>query len=163
MDTAVIQSAWDAHREQLLGYAMSLTRDHDAAEDIVQESYTRLAREISNGRAPRHPRAWLYKVARNVHISDCRRQRTRANRVSVAPVEDWVDSAEEQVMRVEQRQELDLLLGALPPAERVPLVMAALGYRANEIAVVVGCAENAVRTRMCRLRKRLRTEELDIA
>jgi DNA-directed RNA polymerase specialized sigma24 family protein len=82
--------------------------------------------------------------------------------VSVVPPDDWVVSAEEEVMRGEQRHELDELLSPLSPAERVPLVMAALGYRANEIALVVGCAENAVRTRMCRLRRRLRAEGQDI-
>jgi RNA polymerase sigma-70 factor, ECF subfamily len=156
MDTTVVSEAYEAHRHQLHGYLTSITRDRDAAEDLLQESYGRLLREVQAGRSPDHPRAWLYQVGRNLAISRGRHLRVaeRTNGRLAAPGSDT--SAEETAVLREAGAELRAALAELHPDDRRALLMAAQGYSGAEIAQATGRSENCVRTRICRARMRLR-------
>jgi len=152
-----IERAYDAHHVSLCAYLASLTRDLAAAEDVTQEAYVRLAREIGQGRVPDNVRAWLFQVGRNLVIKDARRRKT-ADRHRTTELEPRAPSAEDAVLQGERASELHKVLAHLDPIDRRSLVMAALGYSGAEIGVAVGRSENAVRTRLCRARARLRLE-----
>jgi len=58
------------YERPLVRYAQSITGDLEAARDVVQETFIKLARgEMKDGAAPeehaRHTEAWLFTVARN--------------------------------------------------------------------------------------------------
>ena len=42
-----ILHAYEAHQRELATFAYAITRDADAVEDLVQESFLRLVREVS--------------------------------------------------------------------------------------------------------------------
>ncbi|HUG47562.1 MAG TPA: sigma-70 family RNA polymerase sigma factor [Candidatus Limnocylindria bacterium] len=156
MQTDITGKAYDAHHEQLYGYLVSITRDGDVAHDVVQETFARYAREVQLKGAPRETRAWLFRVARNLVISQGRRQQVAAR--SLGRLYDWSiePSAEEECLVRERRRELELALAETSPADRAALLMAAQGYSGAQIARAVGISEAAVRTRLCRARGRLR-------
>lgn len=54
--------------------ALSLTRNHADAEDLVQDTLLRAYRSIDRFDG-RHPRAWLLTILRNAHINRQRRPR----------------------------------------------------------------------------------------
>jgi len=68
-----VSLAYQLHASELHRFAVRRLRDTTAAEDIVHESYLRLAVEARSGRFPRQPRAWLYRTALNLVISGARR------------------------------------------------------------------------------------------
>ena len=45
-----------------------LTKDRDVSEDLVQESFLRLVKEL-NGRSPENVSAWLFRVCANLAVS----------------------------------------------------------------------------------------------
>ena len=49
--TRIVEAAWTEHGPALTAYLTSLTRDPSAAEDIAQEAFLRLTREVGGGRA----------------------------------------------------------------------------------------------------------------
>ena len=57
-----IDRAYREHAARLKGFAMTLTRDPDAADDLVQEAFIRLVREMQAGRPPDNVGAWLHRV-----------------------------------------------------------------------------------------------------
>lgn len=63
------EHAADVHRADLLAFVRRLTHDHDAAQDIVQETLLRAWRhpELAD-RPPPAVRAWLFTVARRLVI-----------------------------------------------------------------------------------------------
>src|SRR5262249_28528500 len=61
-----VSAAFRAHRDELFTFLARTTRDDDEAEDLVQETFLRLAREARAGRVPDQVRAWLYRVASNL-------------------------------------------------------------------------------------------------
>jgi RNA polymerase sigma-70 factor, ECF subfamily len=157
---AFFEEACYVEREQFSNYIAKLTRDRELAEDLVQESYARLVSEIKAGRPPGNPRAWLYRVARNLAISGCRRQFVAARaapklRAACSP------SAEEYAVVHEAVRELDAELRRFCWLDRTSVLMAAEGYSRADIAQVVGRSEGAVRTRICRARQRLRMRLVD--
>lgn len=158
METAFVGQAYDAYHDQLHRYLAAMTRDGEAAQDLVHESFMRLTREVRAGRAPDNPRAWLYRVGRNLVISGARRQVVADRSRDRLVQRDNTASAEDQYVWRESGSELSTLLGRLDPIDRTALLMAAEGYSGAEIARRVGRSENAVRTRMCRARSRLRQE-----
>ncbi len=156
MDTTMVGQAYESYRQQLYGYLVSLTHNGDVAQDIVQETFARLALEVQQGRTPLQPRGWLYRVARNLVISRGRRQQV-AERLQIRLIDDRLSaSAEEQFLLHERKQELRGALAEAGSIDRKALLMAAAGYSAADIGGVVGLSESAVRTRLCRARSRLR-------
>jgi RNA polymerase sigma factor (sigma-70 family) len=156
METALVVQAYDAYHDQLHRYLAAMTRDGEQAQDLVHESFMRLTREVRAGRAPDNPRAWLYRVGRNLVISGARRQQVAERNRDRLVQRDYTASAEDQYVWRESGSELRALLGQLDWIDRTSLLMAAEGYSGAEIARIVGRSENAVRTRMCRARTRLR-------
>jgi RNA polymerase sigma factor (sigma-70 family) len=158
MENIFVVDAYTEHRGALYGYLVALTRDVDIAEDAVQEAFTRLTREVRADRAPDNVRAWLFQVGRNL-ITSAGRHRQVVDRYQPRLVELGDHrSAEEQWLEVEEGRRLHALLANLDAVDRRSLMMAALGYSGAEIGQAIGRSENAVRTRLCRARSRLRAE-----
>ena len=155
--TDFTSEAFDAHHHHLRRYLTSITRDPDVADDVAQEVYARLVREVGRSRAPHDMPGWLLRVGRNLVIDRGRRRqvdikvRGRFRENSVGP------SAEDEYLLREDGLELDRLLARLGSTDRTALKMAAQGYSGAEIAAALGISEGAVRTRLSRARGRLRT------
>ena len=152
-----LASIYDACSRDVFGYVASLTRDRDAAEDIVQEAFARLARERSTGRLIDEPRAWLYRVCTNLAFSRSRR-RSIADRwqAALGRSSDVQEAAEDTVLRRERSVELHQALAKLPAEHRAALLLAADGFSGQEIAVIVGRSEGATRNMLWRSRVTLK-------
>jgi RNA polymerase sigma-70 factor (ECF subfamily) len=157
-ESVVVDRAYEAYRFELLAHLRSITRDGQAAEDLLHESYVRLITELRNGRAPLNARAWLFTVARNLAFSRGRRHEVAMRKASELPRPASVRSAEDQYVDVEALHFMGALLADIDATDRLCLLMAAHGYGSAEIARRVGSTSNAVRTRMCRARQRLRAK-----
>lgn len=156
-----IDAIYDAQAGPLRRWLTARVRDPDAAEDIAQEAFVRLVREIQRGRAPLEPGAWLHRVASNLATSRGRRLTVadrHARRVGSPSLEP---GPEVTVLDDETRDLLDAALADLRPSERAAVVLAASGHRGPEIASRIGRTEGATRTLLCRVRARLRVRLLE--
>lgn len=152
-----VSVAYAAYATALHRFAASRSRDPNAADDIVQEAFLRLALEARTRGFPREPRAWLYRVAANLIVSRARhaavaRRQVERDRIDVA----FDDSPETSFLAAERWRSLGVALDAARPDGRQGLVMAAEGYSAREIALTLGRTEAATRTLLCRARKDVR-------
>jgi RNA polymerase sigma-70 factor, ECF subfamily len=155
-DGLALTALYEAHRAELLGFLLKMTRDREAAEDLLQETFIRLIREARAGRLPDAVRPWLYRVAANAAIS-----RSRHGAVWNRLVPRLVDRREPErpdaeLLRAERDTELHAALASLPPDGRAALLLAAQGFNGHEIATSIGRTEGATRTLLCRSRVRLR-------
>lgn len=156
-----IDAIYHAHAGPLRRWLTARVRDPDVAEDIAQEAFVRLVREIQRDRAPLEPAAWLHRVAANLATSRGRRITVadrHARRVGTPSVEP---GPEVSVLDDEIRDLLDAALADLRPSERAAVVLAACGHRGPEIASRIGRTEGATRTLLCRVRARLRVRLLE--
>jgi RNA polymerase sigma-70 factor (ECF subfamily) len=142
--------------------ALSITRSHADAEDLVQDTLLRAYRAIDRFDG-RHPRAWLLTILRNAHINRARRRRPDllhdpeevGRRAAID--EDTSSRPEEAAMAGVLDEHLGAALDALPFKFRqaVDLIdVTDLSYQ--EAAAVLGVPVGTVMSRLSRGRKRLR-------
>jgi RNA polymerase sigma factor (sigma-70 family) len=156
---SVLEAAYDAHQREIYSFALRSTRDPDAAEDIAQEAFVRLLRELTEGRPPDNVRAWLYRVASNLAINAARRT-SALDRVRhiVARPEATIESPERSAVQRERDRAVEAALRRLSPDARTGLLLAAKGFSGREIAEAIGRSELATRSLMCRARLDLREQ-----
>src|SRR6187431_1803794 len=157
---AIVGTAYRTHSGSLQRYLESLTRDPSTGEDLTQDAFERLMREVHAGRVPDDIGGWLHRVGHNLAMSRGRRISVADRRRSELVVSDWAPSPESlTVAGEEQRAVGDALLG-LGHVDRHALILASQGYHGAEIARSIGRTDLATRTLLCRARAKVRAQML---
>ena len=151
----VVADAYDTHRRELYAFALRASRDPDVAEELVQEAFLRLVREVEH-RRPDNVRAWLYRVTANLVLSRGRRLSVSDRWQHLLVARDTPEEPEAVAIRREGIGNLEAALGGLSRDARTALLLAASGFSGVEIAATIGRTDAATRTLMCRARLRMR-------
>lgn len=146
----------------LLRYARTLTRDEDAAEDLVQETIVKALARADSFRGSSSPATWLHTILRNTFLDQTRRPREVFVGDLVEDVEQrWRDhtytvDAEAVVARAETRAELLDALARLPMIYQVAVLLHdAEGMTMADIAEIEGIGLPAAKQRLRRGRMML--------
>jgi RNA polymerase sigma-70 factor (ECF subfamily) len=153
---AEIQAAYELNQRDLFSFALSLTRDPVAAEDIVQEAFLRLIDQAARVSVPDVPRAWLFTVCTNLVRSRARRGRVVNRFRHLLGRESGIESADSPVLRRETRDRVARALAELPSDQRAVFLLAAEGLNGPEIAAAIGRSHGATRQLLYRARTSLR-------
>lgn len=155
-DATFVLEAFEEHQQKLTSFAYAMTRDRDAADDLVQESFLRLVKEVNAGRPPDNVAAWLFRVCSNLAMSRGRRITTVHKFLRVARSGSDAPPADIDILRREEHAALLDGLAQISGEARAALLMAAQGFSGREIAEAVGRSEVATRAMMFRAREKLR-------
>lgn len=148
----IVAAAYDAFERALYAFALGITHSGTAAEDLVQESFLRLVREVQAGRAPDNVRAWLYRVCANLATSRGRRATVATRYLPFLVSREVGETPEARHVRLELGAELTAALADLSHDERTGLLLSAGGFHGPEIAEVIGRTHAATRTMLTRAR-----------
>ena len=130
-----------------------------AADDLLQEVFIRLAGRADAVAAKTSPRAWLYRVARNVVIDHWRRRRET---VELPPDLAGPEIADERNVQAKLAACLRPMIETLPGLYAAPLILTELdGVSQPEAARRLGLSLSAVKSRVGRGRARLRAMLLE--
>ena len=124
--------------------------DRNAAEDLVQEAFIRLARNAARVRDPARAPAYLRSIVLNLARDENRRGLVSMRHRSVLAQTTITDDDDELTLREDQRQVLHALRD-LPERQRTCLVLRyydELGPDA--IAETLGISRNSVKTHLQR-------------
>lgn len=139
--------------------AVSITRDEDAAQDVVQETFVKAFRALERFRGDASFRTWLLTIGSNEARGAWRKHKRRAETSidGVAPIEaDEPDPAEraEQASEAARAREL---LETLPEKQRMSVALRIEeGLSFREIGDVIGSSEGAARVNYFHGIRRLR-------
>jgi len=135
----------------LRAFAISLTRDAEKAEDLVQETVLRAISKQEQFVAGTNIQAWLFTILRNQFCSD--------HRKSLREVEDGDGSYAATMIALPDQEDrimihdLEAALHKLPEGQREAiLLVGADGLSYEEAAQVLGCAVGTVKSRVNRAR-----------
>jgi RNA polymerase sigma-70 factor, ECF subfamily len=155
-EASAFEEALDHYRAAVFSFLVRLSNDRGLAEDLLQETWLRLATNAGQLADDTHLGRWLFTVARNLHTSHRRwvlldEQRLRALRLwpglsrPATPFE--VASASEAERRAEAA------LASLPVKYREVLLLVAV-HRMEpvEAAAILGIKPEALRQRLARAR-----------
>ena len=148
----IVSAAYDTLERALFAFALGITHSGTAAEDLVQESFLRLVREVQAGRPPDNVRAWLYRVCANLATSRGRRTTVATRYLPFLVSREVGETPEARHLRHELGAELTAAMADLSPDERTGLLLSAGGFHGPEIAEMIGRTHAATRTLLTRAR-----------
>ncbi|MGD0155903.1 MAG: sigma-70 family RNA polymerase sigma factor [Terracidiphilus sp.] len=147
----------DEHQSMVFSLALRMTGDRGLAEEIAQDVFLALDKDLSRMESPAHACFWLRRVAISRSTDAMRRRRVRA-------IDQWVELDEIHGAQAEERDSplavrVERLLATLPEAMRAALV---LRYQEDlspeEIAASLGAPLATVKSNLQRGLKLLRAK-----
>lgn len=146
-----------ATRPDVWRYVARLSGDHQAADDLTQETYLRVLRGLPRFEGRSSARTWLLSIARRAVVD---RFRLTASRPRLADAADWQLAAElaqpHGLPGFDEGIALRDLLDALPDERRQAFVLTGLlGLPYAEAADIAGCPIGTIRSRVARARTTL--------
>jgi RNA polymerase sigma-70 factor (ECF subfamily) len=161
-DREAFDAIYDRYRPRVFAFLARLSGDRILSEDLLQETFVRLARKASTLDDATRLRPWLFTVARNLYVDHRRRALldfdrlrdlalwpSRPRRVEETPF-DLTQASETE-------KKLETALLALPTKYREALLLVAVeGLEPSDAAEVLGVRPDALRQRLSRARSALR-------
>ncbi len=151
---ALLEEMVREHARFVFRVANAALRNTHDAEDVVQETFLRVARLVRLEEV-REPRAFLARTAWRLAMTHLARRR-----VSSPPEENLLigsSSPLEDVVASSRMESLHRLIAGLPEKLRAPLLLFSLQeLGAKETGEILGIPEATVRTRVLRARQLLR-------
>ena len=136
------------YQRRVFGLAYQHLRDPDEAQDLAQEVFVRLYRNLGHYDPERPFEPWFWRLAGNVAVNYCRRRRAPS-------LELKEDSASRDADP--DKVPLELAVASLDESLRLPLL---LHYHADlpveEVAASLGLSVSGVKSRLHRARAILR-------
>lgn len=149
-----IQDAMLTALPSLRAFAISLTGNRDAADDLVQDAILRAWTNLDKFEPGTSMNAWLFTILRNLFFSGYRKGRREIQDPDGVYAERlWTPPGQHYSCEF---QELGQALAKLTPAHREALILiGAQGMTYEEAAQVTGVALGTLKSRVARARGRL--------
>jgi len=161
-DVKAFESLYRLHCSKVMGLCLRMTRQHDVAEDCVQQTFIKAWRNLGTFEGRSAFSTWLHTIAVHVVMGHLRSQKPWLT-VSTTVADDEPSPYDES-MEQDTGQIIDIehALMTLPEGARCVVVLQAIyGYSHEEVAGMLGIAVGTCKAQLHRARRLLRTR-LDI-
>lgn len=150
-DGQALAALMDRYWRPMVAFALDKMRNQDAAEDLVQEAFVRVWERRRQLRPHASPRAYLYRVLRNLITDDFRRRRLR-DRFSFFASHEATTETPSPVALLEAGElatAAERAIAALPERRRDVFILAHLhGLSYREVAETLGITPRTVANHM---------------
>lgn len=147
--------AYDRYRARIFSFLLRMSRDRALAEDLLQETWVRLATRSADLAEDTNLGAWLFTVARNLFRSHCRWAALDSDRVGgLEPADGRAPPTPHEWAQLgETERRLEEAIASLAPIYREAVLLVALeGMSPSRAAEVAGASPEAMRQRLSRAR-----------
>ncbi len=149
--------------------ALSITRDKDDAQDVVQNTFLKTMENIAKFRGRSQISTWVYKIAYNEALMLLRRKNRQfsveeknldlSRQIPSGLYVNWPEVPDRQLLKAELKNRLDAAIKSMPIKYRMPLLLHKVeGKPLKEISQIMGLKVNSVKTRIRRARGFVREE-----
>ncbi|MFW2475801.1 MAG: RNA polymerase sigma factor [Sediminibacterium sp.] len=143
-------------------FAFTLTRDTEAAKDLVQETMYRALANRDKYNVGTNIKAWLYTIMRNIFINNYRRKSKQAVVLDNSPNDFLINSNQPMVsndaIATINIKEVKSAIHNLPEIFRNPFLLYFDGYKYHEIAEMLGEPLGTIKSRIHFARKLLKNQ-----
>ncbi len=160
-DAAAFDAIYDHYRPRIFAFLVRLTKHRALSEDLLQETFLRLARSGPELAPDTQLRAWLFRVARNLVVDHQRWALLDFDRLFELslwprPVTDAAATPLDLAEASETQLRLETALSELSTQHREVLLLVSVeGLSPSEAASVLGIGATALRKRLSRAREQL--------
>lgn len=148
--------------EFLKPFAITLTRDNEAAQDLYQETLYRALANKDKYNVGTNIKAWLYTIMRNIFINNYRR-RAKQNTIFDSTPNDFLlnynQAVEANVAEGNLKlKDINIAIHGLPEIFRNPFLLYFDGYKYHEIADILKEPLGTIKSRIHFARKLLKAQ-----
>ncbi len=139
----------------ILRYCKRQCFNLEKAEDLTQETFLKLFKNLSGYKGKRKFKAYLYTIASHLCIDESRKMETYP-----LENEEQIKYECDEMRRIEDKSEINYLLNTLSPEQREAVILRfgeQLEFR--EIAEVMGCNMRTAQSRVRNALKIMRREQ----
>jgi len=153
-DVRAFDALYQRQRGMLYRFILRSVRDRASADEVFQETWSRLIASSSRYRVESKFSTWLLQIAHNLIVDTFRRARPQAGPEETEAVFRELDAPETErpehvLSEFEQRRRLQLALDALPDEQREAFMLRMeSGLGLEEIAAVTGAGHETVKSRL---------------
>ncbi|TDF91358.1 RNA polymerase sigma factor [Paenibacillus piri] len=155
---AILEELMTAYGKDVWNYAFSMTRRWDQADDITQEVFLKVFRNLYTFRSESSVKTWILTISRNMTL-DYRRSafyRKVTLMEFITPAGEPVNKTEQAVIEKMAVNDLWKLVLKLPVKYReVLLLYAHYQLSIKEMAQILGLTEGTVKSRLYHARKKV--------
>lgn len=153
-DMSALDELYSATQRTMYAYAVSLTRDHQRALDLIQDVYVKILSAAHLYKPMGKPLAWMFTIAKNLHYTNIKREKRS---ISIEPEEISDDQRFSYITNMEDKVVLQGVLSLLTEEERkIVMLHAVSGMKHREIAENLGLKLSTTLSKYNRALKKLR-------
>lgn len=145
------------HSDSLRSYARNFTKDHDDANDLVQDTLLKAVTYFNNFREGTNLKGWLYTIMKNTFINNYRRiVKTNTfitKEEEISAVNLMVSASKNKGEDKFVMEDINTALSALSDDYYIPFTMYFEGYKYHEISEHLNIPIGTVKTRIHVARK----------
>jgi RNA polymerase sigma-70 factor, ECF subfamily len=142
-----IEKIYDTYYRDVYHFALFFTNNRQEAEDITQETFMKVMKNIGSLQKPERLKTWIFSIAKHTAIDMKRKQKF----IQFLP--DWIYEKESEEATPEKKaiqkkewEDLQEALINLKPSYRTVVILRGLKeLTIKETAEVMGCSERKVR------------------
>ncbi len=162
MSTAEFNKMLLNNTEFLKPFAITLTRDHELAKDLFQETLFRALANREKYNTGTNIKAWLYTIMRNIFINNYRRK-AKQNTIFDSTPNDFLLNLNQGAVANEaiatlNMKEVQEAIHNLPEIFKNPFLLYFDGYKYHEIADMLKEPLGTIKSRIHFARKLLKTQ-----
>ena len=167
-DEEAFTSLVQMYQKRIHALAWRKIGDYHIAEEITQDTFLQVYKNLSTLSNPKQFDGWLYVIANRLCINWIQRHKTSMQSLDATPTHE-VEKVYSRKYESEQREKETLerysdivktLLEKLPESERTVITLYYLGeMTAKEIGKFLGVSVNTIKSRLRRARNRLKQDE----
>jgi RNA polymerase sigma-70 factor (ECF subfamily) len=167
------------YRHRIFQLAFRYLRNHEDAEEVVQDVLLKVFRKIDAFRGDSALSSWIFRITFNTAMSRLRRSKAMRN-AEVSEIEigtasqddspaafdpaDWSNLADESMLKTELRERLAAAIVELPSIYRDPVILRDLkGLSTEEASTRLRVKHQTLKSRLHRGRLLLREQLADFA
>lgn len=159
-DIEAFEQIYEALSGFVYSVAIRITRNAEDAQEVTQDVFMKVYRNLKNFQFRSSVRTWVYRIAVTTALNYCRRNsRQREGRVEYDGAAESVSTSHpssEGETRSDNEMILQELLKRLNPEQKICLILREIeGLRYKEISQILRIPINTVRSRLKRARQAL--------
>src|SRR5690554_36254 len=153
-DMSALDDLYALTERTMYAYSVSLTRDHQMALDLMQDTYVKILSAAHLYKPMGKPLAWMFTIAKNLHYSNTKKEKRS---ISMEPEEVADDRRFSYVTDMDDRIVLEGVLTLLTQEEReIVMLHAVSGMKHKEIVEGLGLNLSTTLSKYHRALKKLR-------
>ncbi len=155
-DRGAFEQLYFDYHSRLVKFLFRVIRRREDLEEVINDTFLIVWQHAGDFRGASRVSTWIFGIAYRRALKAIRRSSVRARGPAL---EGWEREAvvEDAVRETEDGQLLELGISRLPPEQGLMLVLAyCMDFSCQEIADIVACPVNTVKSRMWLARRKLR-------